>query len=588
VGSTVSDAVVDRLKGWGISTIFGYPGDGINGLIGALQRDGSISFVQARHEEMAAFMATGHAKFSQGLGVCLATSGPGAIHLLNGLYDAKADHQPVLAIVGQQPASVMGGSYQQEVDLQTLYGDVARYVIQVAQPDQVRHVIDRAIRIALGERTVTCVILPTDLQDEPAKAPEHRHGTVHSGLGYHRPVVIPDEEQLDQAAEVLNAGSQVAILAGAGAIGARQLLVETADRLGAGLAKALLGKSVVPDDRPWVTGSIGLLGTEASTRMMAECDTLLMVGTGFPYAEFLPKEGQARAVQIDIDPAMLSLRYPVEVPLVGDAAETLRRLLPRLKGGTGDDWRRNIEAWTAEWWTFLDRQAEDAADPINPQLVFKLLSPLLPEDVILTADAGTAAIWYARHVRMRSGMSGSLSGGLASMGSGVPYAISAKFAQPGRPVVAMVGDGAMQMNGMAELITVARYWSSWTDPRLVVLVLNNLDLNMVSWEQRTAGSPRFEESQALPDVHYADFARSLGLGGRRIEAREDLEGGWQQAFEADRPFVLEVRTDPNVPPLPPRVNREQALNLGRAMAAGDADRAAIARHSVAILKDRVE
>jgi pyruvate dehydrogenase (quinone) len=569
MADTVSDFFWRRLSEWGVKRVYGYPGDGINGLIGALDRaQDKINFVQARHEEMAAFMAGAHAKFTGEVGVCLATSGPGAIHLLNGLYDARLDHMPVLAIVGQQARSALGGHYQQEVDLQTLFKDVAgAFVQQVSVPGQVRHLIDRAMRTAMAERRVTCIIVPNDVQElPPVEVPPHEHGTVHSGVGYLRPSVLPTPPQLQQAADVLNAGKKVAMLVGAGALDATDAVIAVAERLGAGVAKALLGKAALPDDLPWVTGSIGLLGTEASWDLMMECDTLLMVGSGFPYSEFLPKEGQARGVQIDLKPDMLSLRYPMEVNLQGDSRATLEALLPLLQPKPHDSWRKRIEKNVAASWQKAEDRAMQPAEPLNPQRVFWELSPRLPDRCIIAGDSGSHTNWYARDVKIRRGMMASLSGGLATMGSGMPYAIGAKFAHPDRPVLAICGDGAMQMNGMAELITVAKYCRQWSDPRFVVLVLNNRDLNQVTWEQRVmAGDPKFLGSQSLPDVPYHKFAEMIGLKGIFVNHPDQLGAAWEQAFAADGPVVLEAFTDPNVPPLPPHITLKQARSFASSM-----------------------
>ena len=580
---TVGDFVWERLHAWGVRRVFGYPGDGINGLIGALDRaKDRIRFVQVRHEEMAAFMACAHAKYTGEVGVCLATSGPGAIHLLNGLYDARADHQPALAIVGQQARAALGGHYQQEVDLHSLFKDVAgAFVQQASVPAQIRHMVDRAMRIAMAERKVTCLIIPNDLQElDAVETPPREHGTVHSGIGYERPLVMPAPDQLRRAAEALNAGSKVAMLVGAGALHATDEIIAVADRLGAGVAKALLGKAAVPDDLPFVTGSIGLLGTRPSYDMMMRCDTLLMVGSGFPYSEFLPKEGQARGVQIDIEPGMLSLRYPMEVNLVGDSRATLEALLPLLERKADRSWREDIEKGVAEWWRTLEARAMQPAEPLNPQRVFWDLSPRLPERCIVAGDSGSHTNWYARDVRLRRGMMGTLSGGLASMGSGMPYAIAAKFAHPDRPVLAICGDGAMQMNGMNALITVARYWKEWADPRLVVLVLNNRDLNQVTWEQRAmAGDPKFPGSQSLPDLPYHRYAEMLGLGGIFVDSPDRVAPAWEQAFAADRPTLVEFYTDPNVPPLPPHIKFAQAKKFATTLLHGDPDQAGIIKQT---------
>jgi pyruvate dehydrogenase (quinone) len=374
----------------------------------------------------------------------------------------------------------------------------------------------------------------------------------------------------------LNSGSKVAMLIGAGARDAAGEVLEIADRLGAGIAKALLGKAVIPDDLPFVTGSIGLLGTKPSWDLMMECDTLLLVGTSFPYSEFLPKPGNARGVQIDIDGRMLSLRYPMDVGLVGDSAETLRALMPLLKKKSDRSWRKGIESRVADWWKVLEARAMVSANPINPQRVFWELSPRLPDRCILTADSGSAANWYARDLKLRPGMMASLSGNLATMGPGVPYAIAAKFAWSERVVIALVGDGAMQMIGNNELITIAKYWKRWNDPRLIVLVLNNRDLNQVTWEMRAmVGDPKLEASQDVPDFPYARYADSLGLLGLKMDKPDDIAGAWDRALEADRPAVIEARTDPDVPPLPPHITLEQARNFGSAVLKGDSDWAGV-------------
>jgi len=579
MAKTTSDHLLERLHECGVRRVYGYPGDGINGLMGAFDRIGEkMQFVQARHEELAAFMATAHAKFTGEVGVCMAPSGPGAIHLLNGLYDAKADHTPVVAIVGQQARAALGGDYQQEVDLVSLFKDVAHeYVHMATVPAQIRHLVDRAMRLARDQRTVTCLIVPNDLQEmEAVEKPPHRHGTIHSGIGLTANPSLPSAAGLQAAADVLNQGKKVAILAGAGALHATDELIAVAETLCAGIAKALLGKMAVPDD-PFVTGSIGLLGTVPSYEMMIDCDTLLMVGSSFPYSEFLPEEGQARGVQIDVDGRKLSLRYPMEVNLVGDSRETLAALLPLLQRKTDRSWRDKIESDVRQWWHVLERRAMNEANPVNPQRVFWELSPRLPANAILTCDSGTAAAWYARDIKAQRGMKGSLSGGLATMCPGVPYATAAKFAFPDRPVIALVGDGAMQMLGINGLITIAHHWKQWSNPQLVVMVLNNGDLNMVSWEQRvSAGDPRFVDSQAVPRFPYAEYARLLGLHGIRVDRPEAIGGAWDEALAAGRPTLLEVVTDPNVPPVPPHVTMQQARNYAKALLHGDPDaRAAV-------------
>ena len=582
MSDTTSDFLVQRLQEWGVKRVYGFPGDGINGIMGALDRaEGAIDFVQVRHEEMAAFMACAHAKYTGEVGVCLATSGPGAIHLLNGLYDAKLDHQPVVAIVGQSSRLAMGGSYQQEVDLQNLFKDVASEFVETAMaPGQMRHLIDRAFRIAHAERTVTCIIIPNDLQEEPAAEPPRKHSTVHSGVGWTDPRVVPQQKDLQRAADVLNAGRKVAMLVGIGANNATDEIIEVANLLQCGVAKALLGKQVLPDELPFVTGSIGLLGTKPSWTMMDDCDTLLMVGSSFPYPEFLPKEGQARAVQVDIDGRMLSIRYPMEVNLVGDSRETLRALIPLLQKKSDTSWREKLEKEIRDWWEVVEARAMNSANPINPERVFWELSPRLPENCILAADSGSTAFFYARSLKFKRGMMGSLSGNLATMGPGVPYVIAAKFAFPDRVPIALVGDGAFQMNGMNEIITIAKYWKEWSDPRLIVSVLENRDLNMVTWEQRVlAGDRKFMASQTVPGFRYDAYAQDLGLKGIRCDDPEKVGAAWDEALAADRPCVISFCTDPEVPPLPPHITFEQARNFMSAVIK-DPARSAMIKQSI--------
>ncbi|MGZ3839975.1 MAG: thiamine pyrophosphate-requiring protein [Flavisolibacter sp.] len=574
MAQSVADFTIARLQEWGIKRIFGFPGDGINGLMGALNRaEDKIDFVQVRHEEMAAFMACAHAKFTGEVGICMATSGPGAIHLLNGLYDAKMDHQPVVAIIGQQARSALGGSYQQEVDLITLFKDVAgEYVHMCVDPQQARHLVDRAIRIALSERCVTCIIFPNDVQELDYEEPARKHGTVHSSVGFRRPVIMPNESDLMQAAAILNEGEKIAMLVGAGAMGAAEEILQVAELLGAGVAKALLGKAVLPDDIPFVTGSIGLLGTMPSWSMMMDCDTLLMVGSSFPYSEFLPKEGKARGVQIDIDGRMLGIRYPMEVNLQGDSRATLGALIPLLKRKEDRNWQNEIIKNVDEWWKLMEARAHNSANPINPQYVFWELSKRLPDNCILSADSGSTASWFAKDLKIRKGMMASLSGNLATMCPGMPYTIAAKFAYPDRVPIGLIGDGAMQMLGINGLITVAKYWKRWSDPRFIILVLNNRDLNQVSWEQRVmSGDNKFDASQDVPDMAYEEYARLLGLEGIRIDKAEDVPAALDAAMAARKPVVINAYTDPAVPPLPPHINFKEMKGFVSAIFKGDSD-----------------
>jgi pyruvate dehydrogenase (quinone) len=573
--TTVADEVLARLRDWDVDCVFGYAGDGINGLLAAWGRaDNDPKFIQVRHEEMAAFAAVGYAKFTGRVAVCAATSGPGAIHLLNGLYDAKLDHVPVVAIVGQTNRSAMGGSYQQEVDLLSLFKDVANeYCQMVTVPEQLPNVLDRAIRTAMTQRCVAAIVIPSDVQELTYSAPTHEFKMVPSSLGIVEPQLIPPEHELARAAEIINVGSKVAILIGQGAREAADQVLELADLTGAGIAKALLGKDVVSDELPFVTGSIGLLGTRPSYELMQGCDTLITIGSNFPYTQFMPEFGQARAIQIDIDPRFIGMRYPYELNLVGSSGATLKQLLPMIERKDDRSWRESVEKHVDRWWDVMSRSALVGADPINPQRVFAEASRVLPDNVIVSADSGSAANWYARNIRLRPGMRGSLSGTLATMGNGVPYMVGAKFGHPDRPAVAFVGDGAMQMNGINELITIAKYWQEWADPRLIIAVLHNDDLNQVTWEMRAMeGAPQFLPSQELPPFPYAEYARSIGLEGILVDQPDDIATAWQRAFAAGRPCVLEFITDPAVPPIPPHATLDQIENMISAVVRGDSDR----------------
>jgi pyruvate dehydrogenase (quinone) len=564
MSQTVAEFVWKRLSEWGLSRVYGYPGDGVGGLDVALEKaKGFMDYVQVRHEEMAAFMASAHAKFTGQVGLCYATSGPGAIHLLTGLYDAKADHVPVVALVGQQARSALGASYQQEVDLQNLFKDVAsEYVMTAVVPAQVRTVIDRAVRISQAKRAVTCVILPNDLQELDYQDPPMAHGATHTGVGFPGQATLPGRDALRRAAEILNQGKKVAMLVGAGALHATDEVIAVAERLNAGIAKALLGKAVVPDDLAFVTGSLGLLGTKPSWDLMKDCDTFLMVGSTFPYSEFLPKPGNARGVQIDIDGANVSLRYPMEYSLIGDSKETLAALLPMLEQNNNTAWRKTIEDHVSTWWKTLEERAMTSANPINPQRIFWELSPLLPDRVIMTGDSGSVANWYARDIKMRRGMMGSLSGGLASLGAATPYAVAAKMAYPDRPVIGFIGDGAMQMNGLNVMITVSKYWKQWSDPRFIIMVLNNQDLNQVTWEERVQlGEGRTPSTQSIPNFPYHKYAELIGLKGIYCDNAEQISSAWKEALHADRPVIIEFKADPNVPPLPPHITLKDAKNF---------------------------
>ena len=568
MSQNVAEFVWKRLNEWGLSRVYGYPGDGVGGLDVALEKAKDfMDYVQVRHEEMAAFMASAHAKFTGQVGLCYATSGPGAIHLLTGLYDAKMDHMPAVAIVGQQARSALGASYQQEVDLQTLFADVTEYVATAVVPEQVRTCIDRAVRIAQAKRAVTCVIIPNDLQELEYEDAPMVHGATHTGVGYPGVARLPNIEDVRKVAEILNKGAKVAILVGAGALHATDEVIAVANRLNAGVAKALLGKAAVPDDLPFVTGSLGLLGTKPSWNLMKQCDTFLMVGSAFPYSEFLPKPGDARGVQIDIDGANLSLRYPMEYSLIGDSKETLAALLPLLEQNKNTSWRQGIEKDVSEWWDTLGARAMEPADPVNPQRIFHELSPRLPDDVIMTGDSGSVANWYARDIRMRRGMMGSLSGGLASLGAATPYALSAKMAYPHRPVIGFIGDGAMQMNGLNVMITVSKYWRRWSNPTFILMVLNNEDLNQVTWEERVQlGDGKTPLTQTIPDFPYHKYAELLGFKGIYCDDPERIGAAWDEALASDCPVIMNMKADPNVPPLPPHITLKDAKNFVTMMA----------------------
>ena len=584
--TTVSDAIVGRLRDWGVERVFGYSGDGINGLMEALSRaagDGlGPEFVQARHEEAAAFLAVGHAKYAGpgAVGVVLSTQGPGAIHLLNGLYDAKLDGVPVVAIVGQQNRSVLGSGYMQEVNLEVLFSDVAAQYVQTVQtPEQLPMVLDRAFRTALATRSPTAVIVPHDVQKADVPPLPHEHGIVVTAAEYRAPVVEPRAADLDEAVALVAAGERPVVFVGQGAADARDEVVAIAERLGAAVVTSLLGKPVVDESLPFVAGTMGHLGTTASAAVLAECDTLLIVGSDDPWTEFYPAPGQTRAVQIDLDGRAIGNRYPVEVGLVGDAALTLEAMLERLGDGTGAaDLRARVEQAVAEWRRVSWARASVAAEPVNPELVLRSLAPQMPADARIALDVGSVVYWYARQLPLPPGVDAHVSGTLASMGCGVPYGIAAKLDRPDRPVIVLAGDGGMQMLGNSELVTLARLWPRFTDPRFVVLVLNNGDLAEVSWEQREMESaPRFEASQALPAFPFAAYAELLGLTGIRVDDPARVDDAWREALAADRPVVLEVLTDAAVPLLPPFPQGASKLDAMRQGLAAEGDAGARAR-----------
>ncbi|MBO0901155.1 thiamine pyrophosphate-requiring protein [Cellulomonas sp. zg-ZUI222] len=565
--TTVADAIVRRLGEWGVERIFGYAGDGIDPLLAALARaGGDIELVTARHEEMAAFMATGHAKYSGGVGVCLATQGPGAIHLLTGLYDAKLDRTPVVAVVGQVATTALGTGYLQEVDLPVLLKDVcAQYLQTVTTPEQLPAVLDAALRTAIATSSPTCVIVPHDVQQAVAAEPEQSHGVVQTSRAVSRTVGVPPGDDLDRAAQVLGAGERVVVLAGRGARGATDQVLEVVERLGAGLVTSLLGKPLFDEGLPMHAGVMGHLGTTASADLLARCDTLLIVGSSDPWTEFYPPLGQARTVQVDVAARNLGAKYPVEAPLAGDAAATLDALLPRLPQRSGP-WRDEVTAAVASWRRIAAERVAAPAEPLNPQLLLHELSAHLPADAQVSVDVGSITYWYARHLRLPPGVPAHLSSTLASMGSALPYGIAAKLLHPERPVVALAGDGAMLMNGINELVTVAARWRDWADPRFVVLVLDNGDLAEVTWEQREMeGDPRFDVSQDVPSFPYADYAELLGLAAVRVDDPADVADAWRTALAADRPCVVQAVVDRDTPLLPPRAPAAQVERMRRGL-----------------------
>lgn len=562
----VVDAMVDRLKGWGTTRIFGYSGDGINTFLGALRRHGNDpEFIQARHEENAAFMAVAHSKYGvgqygadaaagTGIGVVISTQGPGAVHLLNGLYDAKLDGVPVVAIVGQQDLSALGSGYQQEIDLPALFKDVAAYCEQVSVPEQVPGILDRAFRTALATSSPCVVIIPHDVQQQPEAPPAGEHAEIATAPVWEAPRVLPTDSALDAAAELLGSAQRIVMLVGQGARHARSEVSGMAERLGAAVVTSLLGKPYVDESEPNSAGVMGHLGTSASAALLGRCDALLIVGSNDPWTEFYPAPGAARAVQIDISAQRPGNRYPVEVALVGDAATTLQALAGRLAPDEerNDAWRTEVRERVAAGRTLAAQRAATGAHPVNPERVVAELSALLPDDAQVALDVGSCVYWYARQLVLPESVPAHLCSTLASMGCGVPYGLAAKLMHPGRPVVVLAGDGGMQMSGVAELITVAARWRHWADPRFVVCVLNNGDLAEVTWEQReTEGDPRYSATQHLPSFDFAGYAELLGLQGITVTDPGELADAWSRALNAESPVVIDVHTDASVPLLPP-------------------------------------
>jgi pyruvate dehydrogenase (quinone) len=576
----VADVLVERLIEWGVDTIFGLPGDGIDGVFEALRtHQDKLRFIQVRHEEAAAFAACGYAKFSGRLGVCIATSGPGGIHLLNGLYDAKMDGQPVLAITGHTFHDLIGTHYQQGVDLDKLFMDVAVYNERVMGAAHIVNVIDEAIRTALARRGVAHITIPKDIQEWDA-APDHRSSANvarHSRDIFAPGITHPPQALLDRAAAVLNAGSRIMILAGAGALGAAVELEALAEKLGAPVAKALLGKALLPDDSPYTTGGIGLLGTAPSQDGMEECDTLLMIGTSFPYMEFFPKPGKARCVQIDIDPARIGLRYPAEVGLAGDARATISALLPLLEHKKNRKFLEKTQSRMKSWNELMRKRGTRTDIPMKPQVVTHTLNRLLDDDAIISSDSGTIATWSARYIEMRGKMKFSLSGTLATMGNGLPYAIGAALAFPGRQCVCIVGDGGLTML-MGEIATLVKYHLN-----VKVIVIKNDALGQIKWEQMVQdANPEFGVD--LQSIDFAKFAEAAGAVGYTIENPKDCERVLRQALAKAGPALVQAVVDPHEPPLPGNINTEQAIHSAEALAKGQRDRAKIIK---TVLEDKI-
>lgn len=595
--ATVSDFVIDRLQEWGVGRVFGYPGDGIGDLDGALgraERAGTgVSYVRPTHEEVSSLMATAHAKFTGEVGVCIATSSPGGFHMLNGLYDAKMDNQPVVAIVGQQPTTSLGTFVQQESNLERAFADVAVYVHTVVAPAQAQAVIDTAFRTARLRLGPAVVILPHDVQ--AMKMPDTaspRPSVARSSAVAPSMSITPPPEEIARAAEIINSGAKVTFLVGHGAAGATAEILEAASLVGAGIITALRGKQVVPSDVPHHTQQLGLLGSLPSVKQMKDCDTLVLLGTNFPYSEYLPRSGQARAVQIDLKPEHLGLRYPTELDLWGDVRSTLAALIPHLDRTDDLSWQNTAADNMVEWEAEMTAQAMVTyEDGVNPRRVFHELNKRLPAQAIVTADAGSTADWYGHHIRLRDGMTGDLSGRLATMLGAMPYATAAKFAFPERTVVCTIGDGAFQMLGMNELITIKKYLESWgDDPRFIVIVLHNDDLTQVSWEMRTQdANPLWSTAQDVESVDYAGWAELLGFAAWRVRSDDDVEPALDAAFATRGVTLIDAYTSKNTPPLPPHISAEFAKNTGIALLKGDpAEPGVLTASAQALLVEGVE
>jgi pyruvate dehydrogenase (quinone) len=580
MAKTVSDVLVERLHEWGVDVIFGFPGDGVDGLFEGLRtHQDKIKFIQVRHEEAAAFAACGYAKFTGRLGVCVATSGPGGVHLLNGLYDAKCDGQPVLAITGHTFHDLIGTHYQQDVDLDKLYMDVAVYNQRVMGPAHVINVVDEAIKTALSRRSVAHITIPKDIQELKMSEQERSKGNVKThSAGLFAPVYPqPPQESIQEAANIINKGQRVAILAGRGSLGAGKELIELAEKTGGVIVKPLLGKAAVPDDSPYTTGGLGLLGTAPSQDAMDECDTLIIAGSSFPYMEFLPKPGQAKCVQIDVDPARIGLRHSVDVGLASDCKTALRALLPMIEKKSKRDFLTKAQKRMETWNKLIEERGTRTDMPMKPQVVTYNLNKLLAENAIVSSDSGTIATWAARYIHIRGDMQFSLSGLLASMANGLPYSVGAAVAYPGRQVVCIVGDGGLSML-MAELATLAKYRLN-----VKVIVIKNNVLGQIRWEQMVLDANP-EYGVELEPMDFAAIARACGIGGFRLEREQDAESVLREALNYPGPALVEAVVDPLEPPMPGKVNTDQAVHFAEALARGEKHAGKII---ATVLKDRV-
>ena len=586
---TVSDFVIKRIEEWGVSRVFAFPGDGIgefDGALGKAERAGEgVHYVRPTHEEICSLMATAHAKFTGEVGVCIATSSPGAFHMLNGLYDAQMDNQPVVAIVGQQGLNALGTFTQQESNLERVLADVAVYVQTIVSPEQAQAVIDTAFRTARVRLGPAVVILPHDVQGMkmPELAPANwvsRSSAVAPSIS-----IVPPESEIVKAAAIINAGSKVTFIVGHGANGATDEVLAAAELCGAGLITALRGKQVVPSDVPYHSQQLGLLGSLPSFHQMAGCDTLVFLGTNYPYSQFLPESGQARAIQVDLKPEQMGLRYPTELNLWGDVKAVLTALIPHLDQKTDLSWQNTVADEMVEWENEMEAQAMlSYHDGVNPRRVYHELNKRLPANAIVTADAGSTADWYGHHIRLRRGMLGDLSGRLATMLAAMPYAVAAKFAYSDRPVICTIGDGAFQMLGMNELITIKKYMKEWDDPQLIIMVLHNNDLTQVSWEMRTEdANPVWSTSQDVESVDYAGWAELLGFTGIRVTSDDEVEAAWDAAFANRGITLIDAYTSKNVPPLPAHITFEFAKNTGEALLKGDPDGMDVIRDSAKAL-----